>query len=126
MVLLDAQRHARRLGKGLVDAAIPHGRALEVPQGSYPAGNLQTLLIADGRFLLARLLATAAEADGRGGTLAVGVVVGLLAEIALEGYEDELGAGAVVGNLAYPFRFDVFERIFALDGEAEHDEVGVV
>ena len=33
---------------------------------------------------------------------------------------------AVLGDLTDPFRFDVFKGVFAVDGEAEHDGVGVV
>lgn len=113
-VLLHAQCHSRRLGKGLVDTPIPHRRALQVPQRAYASGHLEALVVVDCRSLLAGLARL------------VLIVLALLSEIALERHQDQLHVGAVVGDFADPFGFDVFERVFAVDRVAEHDQVGVV
>jgi hypothetical protein len=53
-------------------------------------------------------------------------VIFLFAQITLQGDQDQSHAGAVLGNLADPFTFDVLEGIGRIDAEAEHDGVGVI
>ena len=114
-IRLHTQRHPRSLCEGLVDAPIPHRGALQIPQGVDPPRDLEALVVIYHILLLplravCRLL----------------FVASLLAQIALEGNEDQLCALAVLGNLGDPFGLDILERIFRVDAEAEHDGVGIV
>lgn len=107
-VLLDAEGDASSLGEGLVDAAVAHGGALEVAKGVDAASNLQSLLVVDHGALLALLALR--------GTLLL-LVIGL-AQVALEGDENELDARAVVGDLANPLALNVLEGVLAVDAVA--------
>lgn len=115
-LLLHRQRHPCGLRESLVHAPILHGRALQIPQRTDPPRNLETLVVGDHILLLPLLCA-------RRLALLLGAV---LAEVAFQRNEHELDALAVLGDLADPFRFDVLERVFRVDAEAEHDGVRVV
>lgn len=100
-LLLDAQRHTGGLCEGLVDSAVLHGRALEVSGCAYSLGDFEALVVGNGGGLLARRVAVGCCAF-------FGLFLLLLAQIAFQGDQDQLDAGAVVGNLTDPFGFDVF------------------
>lgn len=114
-VLLDTQRHTGSFGECFVDASVPHGRALEITRCTYPSRHLEARVVADGRSLLPLFALGFAL-----------LLVALLAEIALEGNQDELDAGAVVGNLAHPLGLDVLEGVLAIDGITKYNQIGVV
>jgi hypothetical protein len=111
---LHTERHPGGLGEGLIHTAISHRGALQIPQGIDSPGDLETLVVGD-HFLLLSVGAV-------GGLL----LLALLAQIALEGDEDELCALAVLGDLGDPFGLDVLEGVLRVYAEAEHDGVGVV
>lgn len=127
-LLLDAQCHARRLAKGLVDAAVLHGRALKVTGGSYSPRDLETLLVRDCGRLLVRFVGVGVFVGrgARAGCVFAFVVFRVLAEVALEGDENELHAGAVVCDFANPLGLNVFQRVLAVDRVAEHDQVRII
>lgn len=119
---LHTQGHSRRFREGLIHAAIPHRRALQVPQRANPFCNLQTLLVRN------QLLLLLPPSDGLlwCPVFLLLCLVIVLPQVAFQGDQDELDARAVVGDLAHPLGFDVLERVAGVDGEAEHDCVGVV
>jgi len=78
----------------------------EISQRLYPPRHLQPLFVVD-RLLLPPLRAGLAHL-----VLVLGVV---FAQVAFQRDQDQLDALAVLCDLADPFRFDVFERVFGVD-----------
>lgn len=114
---LHHQSDTGRLGEGFIDTAVLLGRALEISQRVDAPRHVETLVVINTRLLLLLF--------GRGIFL-VGIVVIRAAQIALERHQHELHTGTIVGNLANPFGLDVFERILAVDGEAQENGMRVV
>lgn len=85
-LLFDTQRNASRLAKRLIDAAILHGRALEVTRSAYSPCDLEALLVADCRWLLARLVGIGTlvgSRSTRAGCIVAVIVFCVFAEVAL-------------------------------------------
>lgn len=98
---LDAQSNAGGFGKGLVDTPVPHGGALEVAHGLDATRDVEALVVVDHGFLLA----LRAVGRARSGVL---LLVRVFSQVALQGHEDQLHAGAILLDLANPFALYVF------------------
>lgn len=83
----------------------------EVSQGLDLLCHAKTLLIVDARLLWLRALS---------------VVIFTLPQVTLQGDQNELNIWTILGDLADPFGLDILEGVRRVDGEAEHDSVGVV